>query len=107
MRFVQYRQVQCFCMKQGAATTAAHVTLSVIAGWPASIVPKPALHGSGLDELACLALPMLLLGVVFLFVMRVRPPGQDDQERQGSSVEAFMPKDQGQGDDQQPEPPVK
>ena len=39
---------------------------------------RPAYHGNGLDELACLVLPLVLLGVVMLLVMRRGPmPGDD------------------------------
>ena len=34
------------------------------------ILARPLQHGSGLDELACLVLPMVLLGVFFLVIMR-------------------------------------
>ncbi len=40
---------------------------------------RPAYHGSGLDELACLVLPLVLLGVVLLVVMR-RTPAPTDEE---------------------------
>lgn len=82
------------------------VIFSLIAGWPSGIVPRPALHGSGLDEMVCLVLPMVLLGVVFLFVMRVRPP-EDNQEEPGSAVEADMPKPLGHGDERRSAPPAK
>ena len=46
-----------------------HVGITLIAG-AANIGAAPLLHGSGLDEFACLVIPMILLGVAFLFVMR-------------------------------------
>jgi hypothetical protein len=38
------------------------------------LLARPALHGSGVDDVVCLVLPMILLGVVFLFVVRAQPP---------------------------------
>ncbi len=48
-------------------------------GLLAGPVWRPAYHGSGLDELACLVLPLVLLGVVLLVVMR-RTPAPTDEE---------------------------
>ena len=36
----------------------------------ADVVARPLLHGNNLDELVCLVLPMLILGMVFLVASR-------------------------------------
>jgi hypothetical protein len=36
----------------------------------AKVVARPVLHGNNVDELVCLVLPMLILGMVFLVAMR-------------------------------------
>jgi hypothetical protein len=41
---------------------------------------RPRLHGSGADELLFLVVPMLILGVVFLVVMRKSPPLEPEDE---------------------------
>ena len=60
--------------------------------WVADIAGKPALHGSGLDELACLVLPMVLLGVVFLVTMRrSASEALDEDEAQADPAVAGEP----------------
>jgi len=49
------------------------------------LLARPALHGSGVDDLVCLVLPMILLGVVFLFVVRAQPP-VDEAEGDSAAV---------------------
>jgi hypothetical protein len=41
--------------------------------------PMPAYHGNGLDELVCLVLPLVILGVAMLIIMR-RQPGLEDED---------------------------
>jgi hypothetical protein len=40
------------------------------------------LHGNYLDELACLMIPMVLAGIVFLMVMRSTPPDDEESPRE-------------------------
>ena len=50
-----------------------------------ALVERPAEHGNGLDELLCLVLPMVILGVAFLVI--VRRSDQMDEEPDEADTE--------------------
>lgn len=53
-------------------------------GWAAGVVARPMAHGNNVDDLVCLVLPMIILGVVFLIAMRkgnaAEPDGAEGDE---------------------------
>ncbi len=60
---------------------------------PGNVVLRPALHGSGIDELLFLLLPMVILAVVFLFAMRKaeRNASVDESMEGADEVEQDVP----------------
>jgi hypothetical protein len=46
--------------------------------WTSGVLLIPLRHGSGIDDVLCLVVPMLVLGAVFLFVMRRSAAEEED-----------------------------
>lgn len=49
-------------------------------GWTIDVHLMPLQHGSGIDDLLCLVVPMLVLGAVFIFVMRRSAMEEEDED---------------------------
>ena len=55
----------------------------VLFGAALDLAARPSYHGNNLDELACLVIPMIVLGVVFLIAMRKGEQDTDDHDEEG------------------------
>jgi hypothetical protein len=59
-----------------------YLSAAVLFGAVLELAARPSYHGNNLDDLACLVMPMIVLGVVFLIAMRKgeQDAGEHDAE---------------------------
>ena len=62
-------------------------------GWAVDVHLMPLQHGNNVDDILCLVVPMLILGAIFLYVMRRSANEEEDDSEESPDADAPPPDD--------------